>query len=174
MTKQSEAILEQNLINQLVGLGYHTVVIPDGSALVNNLKKQLGFFNQTSFSDKEFSKVLIHLEKGQVFEKAKTLRGRFQFTNDAGKPTYIRFFNSEDWTKNLFQVTHQITQEGTCKNQFNALVESYIYSGQEPIRDEVFNCFDNRPSILKAREIGERIIEKMKQFVQTFVHGMVG
>ncbi|MCA0132607.1 type I restriction endonuclease subunit R [Winogradskyella alexanderae] len=119
MTKQSEAILEQNLINQLVGLGYTSVVIPDGSALVTNLKSQLEAFNQLSFSDKEFESILNHLAKGNVFEKAKTLRGRFQFNNDAGEPTYIRFFNSEDWRKNLFQVTHQITQEGTYKNRYD-------------------------------------------------------
>lgn len=30
----------------------------------------------------------------------------------------------------------------------------------------------DRPSILKAREIGERILDKMKEFVQLFVEGM--
>ena len=119
MTKQSEAILEQNLINQLTGLGYNSVVIPDGTALVANLKSQLEVFNQVSFSEKEFETILNHLAKGNVFEKAKTLRGRFQFTNDAGEPTYIRFFNSEDWAKNLFQVTRQITQEGIYKNRYD-------------------------------------------------------
>lgn len=119
MTKQSEAILEQNLINQLMGMGYVSVTIPDGSALVANLKSQLEVFNNITFSKKEFDTILNHLAKGNVFEKAKTLRGRFQFTNDVGDPTYIRFFNSEDWTQNLFQVSHQITQEGTYKNRYD-------------------------------------------------------
>ncbi len=65
-------------------------------------------------------------------------------------------------------------EENLDTKQFNALVESYIYSGQEPIRDEVFACLDNRPSIFKAREIAERILDKMKQFVNVFVNGMVG
>ncbi|MBO6880904.1 type I restriction endonuclease subunit R [Winogradskyella sp.] len=119
MTKQSEALLEQNLIAQLVGLGYESVIITEGSALVTNLKNQLEAFNQLTFSDKEFETILNHLAKGNVFEKAKTLRGRFQFTNDKGEPTYIRFFNSEDWTTNLFQVTHQIAQEGIYKNRYD-------------------------------------------------------
>ena len=119
MTKQSEALLENNLINQLIGLGYTNVVIPDGETLVINLKNQLEAFNKTSFSNKEFETILNHLAKGNVFEKAKTLRGRFQFTNDVGEATYIRFFNSEDWSKNLFQVTNQITQEGTYKNRYD-------------------------------------------------------
>jgi type I restriction enzyme R subunit len=63
-------------------------------------------------------------------------------------------------------------EEHLDKQQFNALIEAYIYSGQEPIRDDVFRCLDNRPSILQARNIGERIIDKMREFVETFVEGM--
>jgi type I restriction enzyme R subunit len=63
-------------------------------------------------------------------------------------------------------------EEHLDKAQFKALIDAYIYSGQEPIRDEVFKCLDNRPSILKAREIGERILDKMKEFVEVFVRGV--
>jgi type I restriction enzyme R subunit len=59
------------------------------------------------------------------------------------------------------------------KAQFKALIDAYIYSGREPIKDEVFQCLDNRPSILQARVIGERIIAKMKEFVEVFIKGMV-
>lgn len=119
MTHQSEAILEQNLIQQLVGLGYESVQITDSAALVSNLKQQLEAFNDLKFTDKEFDHILNHLAKGNVFEKAENLRGRFQFFNEAGEPVYIRFFNSENWLKNRFQVTHQITQEGTYKNRYD-------------------------------------------------------
>lgn len=64
--------------------------------------------------------------------------------------------------------------ENLDKAQFKALIDTYIYSGQEPIKDNVFKCLDNRPSILKAREIGERILSKMKEFVQVFIEGMTG
>ena len=63
-------------------------------------------------------------------------------------------------------------EENLDKAQFKALIDTYIYSGQEPIRDDVFKCLDNRPSILQARNIGERIIEKMKEFVEVFVQGL--
>ncbi|WP_158837543.1 type I restriction endonuclease subunit R [Polaribacter sp. L3A8] len=119
MSKQSELQLENNLIKQLVGLGYHKVTVTDVVSLVSNLKRQLEAFNQLTFSDKEFSAILNHLEKGNVFDKAKTLRGRFQFVNDNGEATYIRFFDSENWNANLFQVTNQITQEGTYKNRYD-------------------------------------------------------
>ncbi|AUC76141.1 type I restriction endonuclease subunit R [Olleya sp. Bg11-27] len=119
MSKQSEAQLENNLIKQLVSLGYQNVTIQDGDALVSNLKAQLEAFNKTSFSTKEFDTILNHLAKGNVFEKAKTLRDRFNITRENGDSFYVRFFNKEDWTSNLFQVTNQITQEGTYKNRYD-------------------------------------------------------
>ena len=65
-------------------------------------------------------------------------------------------------------------EENLDQQQFNSLIESYVYNGQEPIRQDIFKCLDNRPSILKAREIGERILLKMKNFIEVFVTGMTG
>ena len=81
---QSEAQLEETLIKRLAGLGYDRVVIPDEAALVANLKQQLEKHNDVQFSAAEFAKVLNHLDKGNVFDRAKTLRDRFQLTRDDG------------------------------------------------------------------------------------------
>jgi type I restriction enzyme R subunit len=64
-------------------------------------------------------------------------------------------------------------EENLDKAQFKALIDAYIFSGQDPLRDDVFKCLGNRPSILMAKEIGERIIHKMKEYVEVFVEGMV-
>ena len=103
MSHQSEAILENNLIKQLLEMGYASAKIPDGDALVANLKSQLEAFNNTSFTAKEFDAILNHLAKGSVFEKAKTLRDRFQLTKEDGTAFYVRFFNNEDWSQNLYK-----------------------------------------------------------------------
>jgi type I restriction enzyme R subunit len=119
MTHQSEAALENNLIKQLIGLGYEAAQVMDGDALVTNLQSQLERFNNERYSPKEFTSILNHLEKGNVFDKAKTLRDRFSFTRDNGEAVYVRFFDSENWTNNLFQVTNQVTQEGSFKNRYD-------------------------------------------------------
>ena len=119
MSHQSEAVLENNLIKQLRGLEYASVTILDGEALVSNLQSQLEVFNETTFTAKEFDAILNHLAKGNVFEKAKTLRDRFQLTKEDGTSFYVRFFNSEYNSKNLFQVTNQISQEGKYKNRYD-------------------------------------------------------
>ncbi|MFV5695428.1 type I restriction endonuclease subunit R [Flavobacterium sp. LB3P122] len=119
MGHQSEAILEKNLIRQLRGLDYGSVLIQDDTALVSNLKSQLEVFNESTFTAKEFDAIINHLAKGNVFEKAKTLRDRFQLTKEDGTSFYVRFFNAEDNSKNLFQVTNQISLEGSYKNRFD-------------------------------------------------------
>ena len=71
--------------------------------------------------------ILNHLAKGNVFEKAKTLRDRFHLTKENGDSFYVRFFNSEDWNNNLFQVTNQVTQEGTYKNRYDVTYWLMVY-----------------------------------------------
>ena len=119
MSHQSEAILENNLIMQLCDLGYALVTITDGTALVSNLKSQLELFNATTFTNKEFDAILNHLAKGNVFEKAKTLRDYYNLTKEDDTSFYVRFFNTEDWNKNHYQVTNQISQEGSYKNRYD-------------------------------------------------------
>jgi len=119
MTKQPEALLEYDLIQQLIGLGYTSVKVQDGAALLSNLKAQLEAFNAYSYSDKEFDAILNHLAKGNVFEKAKILRDRFSFTREDGEVIYVRFYDSENWKNNLFQVTNQVQQEGSYVNRYD-------------------------------------------------------
>ena len=77
------------------------------------------------------------------------------------------------WNEQMMLALGKICEEEHLeRKQFTSLIDAYIYSDQEPIRDEVFKCLDNRPSVLKAREIGERIITKMKEFVEIFIKGV--
>jgi type I restriction enzyme R subunit len=64
MTHQSEAALENKLIDQLQSLDYSSVTIGGEDTLLSNLKAQLEQFNHTSFSDKEFKAIVNHLSRG--------------------------------------------------------------------------------------------------------------
>ena len=119
MTHQSEIQLENELIEQLASLGFELVSIPDGEVLIVNLRSQLEKFNETKFSDTEFARILNHLQKGDRFKKAKTLRDRFALTRDDEATFYVRFFNMDKWCKNEYQVAHQVNQEGTYKNRYD-------------------------------------------------------
>ncbi|MGC6431739.1 MAG: type I restriction endonuclease subunit R [Jejuia sp.] len=122
MTTQPEYILEENLVNQLQDLGYKKVVIRDEDDLISNLKSQLEKHNKASYSDTEFKQVLNHLSKGNIYEKAKTLRDRITYTKDSGDTGYVELINQIHWCKNQYQVTHQITMEGTYKNRYDVTI----------------------------------------------------
>ena len=116
---ESEAILEDNLVKQLVSLEYKKVTIKDDTALEANLKTQLEKHNNFTMSDIEFKRVLNHLNKGSVFEKAKILRDKFVLPLDDGTTKYIEFLDSEHWCQNLFQVTQQVTVKGKYENRYD-------------------------------------------------------
>ena len=78
MSKQTELVLEEQLVGQLVKLGYGLVYLKDENDLIANLKTQLEKHNKIKFSDKEFERVMNILSKGSVFEKAKSLREKKQ------------------------------------------------------------------------------------------------
>ncbi|HFU75219.1 MAG TPA: type I restriction endonuclease subunit R, partial [Arcobacter sp.] len=119
MSKQSEAVLEANLIKQLVALEYEKVTIKDDKWLEANLKTQLEKHNKFTMSDTEFKRVLNHLNKGSVFEKAMILRDKFVLPCDDGTTKYIEFLDTEHWCQNLFQVSSQITVDGSYKNRYD-------------------------------------------------------
>lgn len=119
MAKQPEQILEEQLVAQLQKLGYGLVQLKDEKDLIGNLKLQLEKHNNIQFSIAEFEKVLNILSKGSVFEKAKTLRERQHIVRDNGDNLYFEFINSEHWCQNQFQVTNQVTIDGTYKNRYD-------------------------------------------------------
>lgn len=130
MQKQSEQILEEQLIAQLQQMAYEFVPINNETDLINNLKQQLEKHNVDSlnktgdkqFTELEFKKVLNILSKGNVFDKAKTLRELQHIVRDNGNNLYFEFIQVEHWCQNQFQVTRQITNEGKYKNRYDVTI----------------------------------------------------
>jgi type I restriction enzyme R subunit len=130
MAKQSEQILEEQLIVQLQKLGYTYVQIDGEVDLLFNLKRQLEKHNQSAlkrtgeeqFSVTEFERVLNILNKGSVFEKGKTLRQKQHILRDNGDNLYFEFLNIEHWCQNQYQVTNQVSQEGKYKNRYDVTI----------------------------------------------------
>ena len=122
MTKQPELILENNLVDQLVGLGYSPVSIKDEGDLVLNLKSQLEKHNKTKFNDNEFKQILNYISKGNIFERSKTLRDRVPYINDKNETKTIELINQQFWCQNEFQVTNQITIKGQYENRYDVTI----------------------------------------------------
>ncbi len=118
MVTQSEAALEKSLIEKLVEGGYERVKIGDEEGLKSNLKSQIEKFNNIELTDDEFKKILLHLENGAIFDKAKKLRDKYALKRE-DELIWIDFFNTKDWCKNIFQVTNQVTMKKTYENRYD-------------------------------------------------------
>jgi len=77
MTTQPEQILENNLVTQLIGLGYEKAIIKDENDLLTNLKSQLEKHNKVELSDSDFKQILNHIKKGNIFEKCQNHLWKF-------------------------------------------------------------------------------------------------
>lgn len=130
MTTQSEAALENGLIKTLIDNSYERVVIKEEENLKANFKAQLEKHNQKElqlhgrqqFTDKEFEKILIYLEGGTRFEKAKKLRDLYPLETDGGERIWVEFLNQKKWCQNEFQVANQITVEGRKQCRYDVTI----------------------------------------------------
>lgn len=124
MSYQSEAQLEENLIKQLVNQGFNRVTISDEEQLNNNFRNELfehnkAKLNNEPFTEKEFERILRHVEGKSVFQSAMILRDKFILEREDGSEVYIEFFDTKNWCKNRFQVTNQTTIVGKYTNRYD-------------------------------------------------------
>ena len=122
MTTQPEQTLENNLIAQLQEMKYERVHINDELSLIANLKLKIEDHNKITLSANEFEKVLNHLNKGNVYNRAQILRDKMHLIRDDRSSAYIEFFNSKEWCQNQFQVTNQVSMQGSYKNRYDVTI----------------------------------------------------
>lgn len=124
MSYQSEAELESNLVKQLESQGFNKVKISNEEELKNNFRNELyehnkAKLNNEPFTDKEFERILRHVEGKSVFKSSMILRDKFILEREDGSEVYIELFNTQNWCKNRFQVTTQTTVVGKYTNRYD-------------------------------------------------------
>lgn len=130
MATQSEATLEAGLIQTLIDNSYERVEIKEEENLKENFKiqlekhnaKELDTIGRKHFTNEEFERILIHLEGGTRFEKAKKLRDLFPLETEGGKRLWVSFLNTKNWCQNEFQVANQITVESRKKCRYDVTI----------------------------------------------------
>lgn len=126
MGYQSEAQLEERLIEKLETQNYERVTIKDYDALVANFRVQINKFNSSvlggnSLSDTEFTRVINYLVGKSVLQSAKQLRDKFVLDRDDGTTCYLSFLSDVN-DRNIYQVTNQVTVKGKYKNRYDVTV----------------------------------------------------
>ena len=89
--------------------------------------------------------------------------------------------NSED-IENEFKNYWQAETKKALKNLSNTealqqdkvenIINDYLFTGRMATEDEVINAMEKQPSVLQRESISIRIIERIKDFVKTFISGV--
>lgn len=169
MSYQSEAALEQQLIDQLNKQGYSAVSIPDYDALTENFKVQFTAFNSAKLdrplSDKEWERVFNIMLGKSIFQSAKILRDKFVLEREDGTKVYLSFFDT-DHTKNIFQVTNQTTVVGKYVNRYDVTL---LVNGLPLIQIELKRRgIDIREAVNQVMRYKKHSYNGLYRFIQIF------
>ncbi|MCM1508864.1 MAG: type I restriction endonuclease subunit R [Ruminococcus flavefaciens] len=171
MSYQSEAQLEQQLIEQLNNQDYQLVKIEDYDALIENCKAQFAAFNADRIGDKplstkEWERIFNHISGKSIFESAKILRDKFILERDDGTRIYLALLN-EDYTKNIFQVTNQTTVIGKYKNRYDVTI---LVNGLPLIQIELKRRgVDIKEAVNQIMRYRKHSYQGLYHFIQLFV-----
>jgi type I restriction enzyme, R subunit len=84
---------------------------------------------------------------------------------------FDRFWNEEQ-QKAFNQL---VKDENLSAGKTEKLIEDYLFAERTPLRDEVLELIDGeKPSLLHRKKVGDIILRKILDFVETFINGMAG
>lgn len=120
----SEYEVESLYIDRLDEMGYEYVELKNYDDVCANFRKQFCRLNSheliaakgtAELSDAEFDRIMLRLENHTIYESAKILRETWILELDNGKTIYVDFFTGDE-TRNIYQVTHQVTMDPAHKD----------------------------------------------------------
>ena len=62
--------------------------------------------------------------------------------------------------------------EGLEFSGLRKVIDNYLFTEKTPLRDEIIDIMEMPPKLKERRTITERIIDKIKAFVETFIDGV--
>jgi type I restriction enzyme R subunit len=68
-----------------------------------------------------------------------------------------------------------VKSENLSVERTEQLIENYLFAEREPLRDEILDLIDGeKPTLLNRKKVGDSILKKIMDFVETFINGMDG
>jgi type I restriction enzyme R subunit len=88
---------------------------------------------------------------------------------DEVAPEFDKFWNAEQ--QKAF--SKLVAEESLSPDKTEKLIEDYLFAERPPLRDEVLELIDGeKPSLLQRKKLGDRILKRILDFVDTFINGM--
>jgi type I restriction enzyme, R subunit len=89
--------------------------------------------------------------------------------SDEVAPAFDQYWNEE--RQNAF--TKLVKEESLSYEKTEKLIEDYLFAERQPLRDEVLELIEGeKPSLLQRKSMGDRILKRIMDFVDTFINGI--
>ncbi len=77
------------------------------------------------------------------------------------------------WSEEKVKAIQKLSDtEGLDPEGLQKVIGDYLFTEKSPMRDDVISIMDKRPKLKERGSISERIISKIKAFVETFIDGV--
>ena len=125
---QSEAALEQELIQDLVNQGYERVTnLTTVGAMLANVRKQIQALNDMEFTDSEWARYVeeyLDRPSDNLIEKTRKIHDDYicDFVFDDGHIQNIYLVDKKNIARNKVQVISQFEQTGTHANRYDVTI----------------------------------------------------
>ncbi|PTX44187.1 type I restriction enzyme R subunit [Christiangramia gaetbulicola] len=77
------------------------------------------------------------------------------------------------WTVEKMKALEDLSiNENLDQEKLNKLIANYLFTEKQPLRDEVIDTMKEKPGLRERKKSSERVIDKIKGFIETFINGM--
>jgi type I restriction enzyme R subunit len=145
---------------------------------VTYILKLLAALKDTTKADKEKKqKEIIDLLTGEANLRSKReLIEKFILENlpviedtDTIPEEFDKYWNEEQ--QRAFN--QLVAEENLSADKTHKLIENYLFAEREPLRNEVLDLIEGeKPSVLHRKKLGDKILNKIVGFVETFINGI--
>lgn len=169
---QTEAQLEENMINDLVAQGYERIDVTNMDDLYKNLKVQIEKLNDVEFTDSEWKRFLLeYLDSPNdgIVEKTRKVQENhiYDFIFDNGRLRNIKILDKKNIHNNFLQVVNQIA---VAKNRYDVTI---LVNGLPLVHVELKKRGENIREafgqIQRYEEESFNLDSSLYKFVQIFV-----
>ena len=169
---QTEAQLEENMINDLVAQGYEKIDVTSMDDLYKNLKVQIEKLNDVEFTDSEWKRFLLeYLDSPNdgIVEKTRKVQENhiYDFIFDNGRLRNIKILDKKNIHNNFLQVVNQIA---VAKNRYDVTI---LVNGLPLVHVELKKRGENIREafgqIQRYEEESFNLDSSLYKFVQIFV-----
>jgi type I restriction enzyme R subunit len=63
-------------------------------------------------------------------------------------------------------------EEGLDPERLEKILGNYLFTEKPPMRDDIIDIMEKRPSLRDRSTVAERVIGKIRAFVETFIDGV--